>query len=86
MCNAPYNWGKNVILLVNMALLGMRLALAVGGATTRTVFETYVEKALVFSLRPGQVVVAFVSLGSTVASPMAALTLRAQRAAVNDCR
>jgi transposase len=32
-------------------------ALAVEGATTRTVFEAYVEKALVPSLRPGQVMV-----------------------------
>ena len=32
-------------------------SLAVEGATTRAVFETYVEEALAPSLRPGQVVV-----------------------------
>ena len=40
-----------------MSVEGMGAALAVEGATTAVVFETYVEKALAPSLRPGQVVV-----------------------------
>jgi transposase len=40
-----------------MTLRGMGPSLAVEGATTRAVFEAYVEKALAPSLRPGQVVV-----------------------------
>ena len=55
--SAPRNWGKNVTLLSSMTLLGMGPSLAVEGATTRAVFEAYVEEALVPSLRPGQVVV-----------------------------
>jgi transposase len=56
-CSAPRNWGKNVTLLSSMTLSGMGPSLAVEGATTRAVFEAYVEKALVPSLSPGQVVV-----------------------------
>jgi len=40
-----------------MTLSGMGPSLAVEGATTRAVFEAYVEKALAPSLRAGQVVV-----------------------------
>jgi len=40
-----------------MTLSGMGPSLAVEGATTGAVFEAYVEKALVPSLRSGQVVV-----------------------------
>ncbi len=56
-CSVPRNRGKNTTLLVSMSLEGMGPALAVEGATTAVVFETYVEKALVPSLRPGKVVV-----------------------------
>ena len=56
-CKAPRNWGKNVTLLSSMTLSGMGASIAVEGATTRAVFEAYVEKALVPTLRPGQVVV-----------------------------
>ncbi len=56
-CSAPRNWGANVTPLSSMTLSGMGPSLAVEGATTRAVFETYVEKALAPSLRPGQVVV-----------------------------
>jgi transposase len=44
-------------LLTSMTLSGMGPSLAVEGATTRAVFEAYVEKALAPSLRPGEVVV-----------------------------
>ncbi len=40
-----------------MTLSGMGPSMAVEGATTRAVFETYVEQALAPSLSPGQVVV-----------------------------
>ncbi len=57
LCSAPRNWGPNVTLLSSMTLSGMGPSLAVEGATTRAVFEAYVEKALAPSLRVGQVVV-----------------------------
>jgi transposase len=56
-CSAPRNWGKNITLLSSMTLSGMGPSLAVEGATTRALFEAYVEKALAPSLHPGQVVV-----------------------------
>jgi transposase len=40
-----------------MSSSGMGPSLAVEGATTARVFETYVEKVLVASLEPGQIVV-----------------------------
>ena len=40
-----------------MTLSGMGPSLAVEGATTRAVFEAYVQEALAPSLRPGQIVV-----------------------------
>ena len=54
---APRNWGKNVTLLSSMTLSGMGPSVAVEGATTRAVFEAYVEQALVPNLSAGQVVV-----------------------------
>jgi hypothetical protein len=57
LCSAPRNWGANVTLLSSMALSGMGPSLAVEGATTRAVFEVYVEEALAPSLRSGRVVV-----------------------------
>ena len=56
-CSAPRNWGANVTLLASMSLEGMGPCLAVEGATTKAVFETYVERVLAPSLRPAQVVV-----------------------------
>ena len=54
---APRNWGSNVTLLASMTREGMGPCIAVEGATTKAVFEAYVEEALSPSLRPGQVVV-----------------------------
>ncbi len=54
---APRNWGKNVTLLSSMSIEGMGPSLAVEGATTRRVFEAYLEGVLAPTLRPGQVVV-----------------------------
>jgi transposase len=53
----PRNRGKNTTLLASMSLEGMGPCLAVEGATTATVFESYVEQALAPSLRHGQIVV-----------------------------
>jgi hypothetical protein len=53
----PRRRGKNTTLLSSMSLKGMGPSLTVEGATTARVFETYVEKVLAPSLRPGRVVV-----------------------------
>ncbi len=57
MGSAPRNWGKNVTLLASITAGGMGPCLAVEGATTREVFETYLERVLAPELKPGQVVV-----------------------------
>ena len=53
----PQNRGKNTTLLASMTPKGMGPCLAVEGATTKAVFEAYVERVLAPSLRLGQVVV-----------------------------
>ena len=53
----PRNWGANVTLLASMSARGMGACLAVEGATTKAVFEAYVEQVLAPTLKPGQVVV-----------------------------
>jgi transposase len=53
----PRNRGKNTTLLASMGAQGMGPSLAVEGATTRVVFETYLQKVLLPSLRHGQIVV-----------------------------
>jgi transposase len=55
--SVPRKRGKNTTLLSSMTLWGMGPSLAVEGATTARVFETYVEKVLVPSLKEGQIVV-----------------------------
>ena len=55
--SVPRNRGKNTTLLSSMSLEGIGPSLAVEGATTSRVFETYVEKVLLPSLKEGQVVV-----------------------------
>ncbi len=55
--SVPRNRGKNTTLLSSMSTGGMGPSLAVEGATTAQVFETYVEKMLVPMLRAGQIVV-----------------------------
>jgi transposase len=54
---APRNWGKNVTLLASITAGGLGPCLAVEGPTTREVFETYLQRVLAPTLRPGQVVV-----------------------------
>ena len=56
-CFVPRNRGPNTTLLASMTAEGMRPCLAVEGATTRIVFETYIDGVLVPSLRQGQVMV-----------------------------
>ena len=53
----PRNRGKNTTLLSSLHAQGMGPSMAVEGATTREVFEAYVERFLAPTLRPGQVVV-----------------------------
>lgn len=53
----PRNRGKNTTLLTSLHEGGMGPSMAVEGATTARVFETYVKRLLAPALRPGQVVV-----------------------------
>jgi transposase len=55
--SVPRSRGKNTTLLSSMTIEGMGPSLTVEGATTSRIFETYVEKVLVPSLEPGQIVV-----------------------------
>lgn len=54
---APRNWGANITLLSSMSMEGMGPSLAVEGATTKAVFEAYIEKVLAPALKLGQIVV-----------------------------
>ena len=56
-CSVPRNRGPNTTLLASITAEGMGPCLAVEGATTRLIFEAYIEKVLLPSLRRGQVVV-----------------------------
>ncbi len=57
-CSAPRNWGKNVVtLLASITREGLGECLAVKGSTTREVFDTYLERVLMPTLRAGQIVV-----------------------------
>ena len=51
------NWDKNITLLASISREGMGPSLAVEGATTREVFEAYLEHVLAPSLKEGQLVV-----------------------------
>src|SRR5215211_5002139 len=51
----PRNRGKNTTLLTSLHRGGMGPSMAVEGATTARVFETYVKRLLAPALRPGQV-------------------------------
>jgi len=53
----PRNRGMNTTLLSSLHAGGMGPSMAVEGATTARVFETYVEHFLAPALRPGQLVV-----------------------------
>ena len=63
--SVPRKRGKNTTLLSSMSLVeGMGPSLAVEGASTSRVFETYVEKALAPSLKEGQEVVVMDNLSA----------------------
>jgi len=53
----PRNRGLNTTLPASMTLEGMGPPIAVVGSTTREFFEAYVERILLPTLRPGQIVV-----------------------------
>ena len=54
----PRNWGKNITLISSIGKEGgMGASLVVEGSTNGTVFETYLEKVLLPTLKRGQVVV-----------------------------
>jgi transposase len=53
----PRNRGKNTTLLASMSLEGMGPCLAVEGATSATIFESYVEGVLAPTLKSGQIVI-----------------------------
>jgi transposase len=53
----PRNRGKNTTLLASMSLEGMGPCLAVEGATTATIFESYVEQVLAPTLKSAQIIV-----------------------------
>lgn len=53
----PRNRGPNTTLLSSMSMEGMGPSVAVEGATTATVFETYIAQVLGPTLRSGQLVV-----------------------------
>jgi transposase len=64
LCSAPRNWGPNVTLISSITLSGIEPSLAVEGATTRVVFEAYMEKMLAPSLRCGQEVMVMDNLSA----------------------
>jgi transposase len=51
------NYGRNVILLASMSVNGMQAAMTVEGAVDEAVFEVFIEKILLPTLIPGQIVV-----------------------------
>jgi transposase len=51
------NWGTNITLLASITREGIGPSLAVEGATTREVFEAYLEHVLAPALKPGRLVV-----------------------------
>lgn len=56
-CEVPRNRGPNTTLLASMSAEGMGECLAVQGATTKIIFEIYIERVLAPSLKAGQIVV-----------------------------
>jgi transposase len=55
----PRNRGANTTLLASRTLEGMDPCLAVEGATTSAIFESYVERVLAPTLKSGQIVVVY---------------------------
>ncbi len=63
-CSVPRNRGKNTTLLASMSMDGMGPSLAVTGAVNATVFEAYLEQALLPHLLPGRIVVVMDNLSA----------------------
>ncbi len=82
---APRNWGANVTLLSSMSRSGMGPSLAVEGATTKAVLETYAERVLAPSLSPGQIVV-MDNLSAHKGERIRELIARAGAASCSTCR
>lgn len=55
--SAPRNHGANVTLLAVLGPTGIATAVAIPGATTRPVFDAFVDQFLAPLLRPGQTVI-----------------------------
>jgi predicted ATP-dependent Lon-type protease len=53
----PRNRGPNTTLLSSMTVKGVGPSLAVVGATTQVIFESYVEQVLAPTLESGQIVI-----------------------------
>ena len=51
------NYGQNITLLASMNLNGIQAAMTVDGAADEAVFETFIEKVLLPTLHPGQIVI-----------------------------
>lgn len=51
------NYGKNISLLASLTKDGFQAAMTVEGAVDEIVFETFVEKMMIPTLRPGQIVI-----------------------------
>ena len=62
--NVPRNRGKNTTLVGALSLEGISATMAFEGATTKVVFETYVEEVLAPMLKPGQIIVDGQPLGA----------------------
>lgn len=54
----PRNRGVVTTLIAALTLAGMGAAMSIEGATTAEVFETFLERFLIPTLRPGQIVIA----------------------------
>jgi transposase len=55
--SAPVNKGKNVTVLGALSHEGIRAAMTIEGSTDTAVFLAFVQKILVPTLRPGQIVI-----------------------------
>ncbi len=53
----PRNTGPNTTIIASLSPGGMGETMVVEGATNTAVFETYIERVLAPSLRPGQIVI-----------------------------
>lgn len=53
----PASWGKNLTIIGALGVSGLQAVMTVTGPTTGEVFRTYIEKMVVPTLEPGQVVI-----------------------------